>query len=151
MMSAEAPPPARPAVVATTPSVAAAQQASSKAVLVKLFAALENEDHTTFNAVTTPDFRAFEGGKVFDRDSLMSLIQQVHKAGKRYRWSITDERVDQDQRVAVINYVNKGTISDGGTEGSVTWLEVATFRATPDGWKINFLSSQRVAAAPKTG
>jgi len=147
MMSAEAPP-ARPAVVATTPSVAVAQQKSSKAVLVRLFAALENGDQATFNAVTTPDFRAFEGGKVFDRESLMSLIQQVHKAGKHYRWSITDERVEQDQRVAVINYVNKGVISDSGTDESVTWLEVATFLATPDGWKINFLSSQRAAAAP---
>ena len=116
--------------------------------LESLFAALEGEDRAAVERLTTADFRAFERGRILDREGFFGLVQQAHRQGLHLQWSVTDERVALDCEVAVMDYVNKGSISGPGSSQEMSWLEVATFRRTPTGWKVNFVESQRVEPQP---
>ena len=125
-----------------------APKITPRQTLESLFAALKGEDRAAVERLTTTDFRAFERGRILDRDGFFGLVQQAHRQGLHLQWSVTDERVALACEVAVMNYVNKGSINGPGSSQDMSWLEVAAFRRTPTGWKVNFVESQRVEPQP---
>jgi hypothetical protein len=107
-------------------------------------AAAKTDDLEGFHAVTTPDFYAFENGKRFDGDALMQLIKTAHAGGTRYEWSVTQPRVEADCGMALITYVNVGSITVNGVPQAMSWLESAELGFEGGRWRIHFFSSTRV-------
>lgn len=109
-----------------------------------IFAAAKADDVARFNAVVVPGYYMFDGGKRFDGDAILKLIEDEHAKGVRYEWSVTDPDVHINGNSAWVAYVNRGSITDA--EGKVTkmnWLE-SSFLEKRDGvWKILFFHSTR--------
>jgi len=134
--------PAGPADAACPPPAAA--EADVTATITAMYAAAKTDDLDAFHAVTTPDFYAFDNGRRFDGDALMQLLKTAHAGGTRYEWSVTQPKVEADCRMALITYVNVGSVSVNGLPQAVTWLESAVLRYDGARWRIHFLSSARV-------
>jgi len=114
-----------------------------------IFIAARTDDVAKFDSVIAPGFYMFDGGARFDGDSLMNLIKAQHAAGKKYEWNITEPDVHVDGDTAWIAYVNQGSITDAsGTTTSQKWLESAVLQKKSGEWKIAFIHSTRVPAAP---
>jgi ketosteroid isomerase-like protein len=77
----------------------------------------------------------------------MALIKQLHAAGKRYEWNLTQPDVHISGDTAWIAYVNQGSISDASSTMDQTWLESAFLQKQGGVWKIVFMHSTRVPRA----
>jgi ketosteroid isomerase-like protein len=114
-----------------------------------IFAAARTDDTAKFDSVIAPDFYMFDGGARFNGNSIMALIKAQHDAGRKYEWNITEPDVHISGNTAWIAYVNQGSITDAsGTTVSQKWLESAVLQKQSGVWKIVFLHSTRVPAAP---
>jgi hypothetical protein len=138
-----------PAIAEATPQPAdsaCAPQSQSEVVarVEALFAALTVMDDKAIEAVMTPDFYAFEGGRRFDRTSLVDVIRSAVQAGKKYKWSVTEPAVHATCHMAWITYRNQGQITDGENVQAVNWLESAVLRESHGHWLIAFLHSTRI-------
>ena len=122
---------------------AAPDQAQVTETVRSMFAALAVDDFTTFRAVTTPDFYAYDVGKRFTGDELMILVKTAHAEGKVYLWSINEPEVHLHGNFAWITYVNNGSVKDAAGTKDVTWLESAVLQKEKDVWRIRFLHSTR--------
>ncbi len=109
-----------------------------------MYLAATNDDLALFHAVVTPDFFAFDGGKRFDGDELMQLVQSLHASGKVYVWRVTEPRVQVFGEAALITYVNRGAIADDAGKKEVAWLESAVLEKHNGAWRIRFFHSTRV-------
>lgn len=118
------------------------------AVVRTLFVAARADDLQGFRAVTTADFYAYDNGAEFAGDALMKLIQQLHAAGKKFEWSVTEPRVHVACNLAWITYVNRGAVGDASGRQEITWLESAVLDYADARWRIHFLHSSRVPSAP---
>jgi len=127
---------------------AARAQDEVTAVLRTLFAAARADDLPGFRALTTPDFYAYDNGAEFAGDALMKLIQQLHAAGKKFEWNVTEPRVHASCNLAWITYVNRGAVADASGRQEMTWLESAVLEYGDGQWRIHFLHSSRVPKAP---
>jgi hypothetical protein len=127
-------------------SAACAPQAPSEvsARVEAMFAALKASDDKAMDAILAPDFYAFEGGRRFDRASLVEVIHSAIKAGKTYQWSITQPEAHATCHLAWITYRNQGQITDGENVQAVSWLESAVLRESHGHWLIAFLHSTRI-------
>jgi len=134
--------PAAQAGAVCPPPVSA--EADVTATMTAMYAAAKADDLEGFHAVTTPDFYAFENGKRFDGDALMQLIKTAHAGGTRYEWSVTQPKVEADCGMALITYVNVGSITVNGVPQAMSWLESAELRFEGGRWRIHFFSSTRV-------
>ena len=138
------------ALVLTSPAAAAPCPAPPladndvTAAVTAMYAAAAKDDLDGFHAVTTPDFYAFDGGKRFDGDALMQLIRTAHAGGVKFTWSVTQPKVEADCGLALITYVNAGSVTANGVPQPVTWLESAALRYDGGRWRIHFFSSTRV-------
>ena len=143
------------AVVAFAQSPMAKQGAASCSVgprdtervtetLKQMYVAATNDDMTLFRTVAAKDFYAFDGGRRLNGDELMGLVQTVHKAGKKYVWTVTEPDVRLMCNDAWIAYTNRGSIQDESGTKSVTWLESAFLHKEAGTWKIQFFHSTRV-------
>jgi hypothetical protein len=74
----------------------------------------------------------------------MALIKQLHAAGKRYEWNVTQPDVHISGNTAWIAYVNQGSLSDASSTMDQTWLESAFLQKQEGVWKIVFMHSTRV-------
>lgn len=110
----------------------------------EMYAALSADDEAKLKDVITPDFYAFDGGKRFDGVSLFALVNDAHKAGKVFVWTVNEPDVHVNGDEAWIAYVNRGSV---GAQ-PVTWLESAMLRFEGGRWRIAFFHSTRVPAAP---
>lgn len=128
-----------------TPAAAAALQA-------RVLAALGRGDRAAWQALTTSDFQAIEHGKAYDRDGFLQVLTGLQASGHTFRWSVTEPRLQADRDLAVLSYVNLGSIQVGeGPPSPVRWLETASFRREPDGWRLFLVTSERsgdVATSP---
>ena len=79
----------------------------------------------------------------------MALIKAQHAAGKRYEWNVTEPDVHISGNGAWIAYVNKGSITDASGTVNQNWLESAFLEKQAGVWKIVFMHSTRVPAAPQ--
>jgi ketosteroid isomerase-like protein len=113
-----------------------------------VFTAARADDLAKFDSVIAPGFYIFDGGARFQGDSIMALIKAQHAAGKRYEWNVTEPDVHISGNTAWIAYVNKGSITDASGTVNQNWLESAFLEQQAGAWKIVFMHSTRVPAAP---
>jgi hypothetical protein len=110
----------------------------------QMYVAATNDDLALFHRVAATDFYAFDGGKRFSGDALMSLIKGAHDAGKRYVWTVTEPDVHLGCDDAWIAYTNRGSLQDETGTKNLVWLESAFLHKEADVWKIRFFHSTRV-------
>lgn len=113
-------------------------------VIRSFFAAATVDDAEKFNAVTSPNFYAFDAGGRFTRDALMEMIKAAHAAGKIYVWTVNEPEVHVLGDTAWITYVNRGSIKDASGTKEATWLESAFLEKEKGIWRIHFFHSTRV-------
>ncbi len=113
-------------------------------VMSDMYAALKTDDLQGFRAVTTRDFFAFDGGKRFDGDALMDLVKGLHDKGAIYEWQVNDPKVEVACDMALVTYVNTGSVTDTGATRSLSWLESAMLRHDGQRWRIRFFHSTRI-------
>jgi ketosteroid isomerase-like protein len=113
-------------------------------VIRSFFAAATADDLEKFNAVTSPNFYAFDAGGRFTRDALIELIKAAHAAGKFYVWTVNEPEVHILGDTAWITYVNHGSIKDTSGTKEATWLESAFLEKEKGTWRIHFFHSTRV-------
>jgi ketosteroid isomerase-like protein len=109
-----------------------------------MYAALKTDDLKAFRVVTTRDFFAFDGGKRFDGAALMDLIKAAHDKGAVYEWHVNDPKVEVSCDVALVTYVNTGSLTEAGATRSLSWLESATLRHDGQRWLVRFFHATRV-------
>jgi len=114
-----------------------------------VFTAARADDVAKFDSVIASDFYIFDGGARFNGNSIMALIKAQHAAGKRYEWNVTEPDVHISGNGAWIAYVNKGSIIDASGTVNQNWLESAFLEKQAGVWKIVFMHSTRVPAAPQ--
>ena len=114
-----------------------------------IFTAARADDLAQFDSVIGSDFYIFDGGARFNGDSIMTLIKAQHAAGKHYEWNVTEPDVHISGNSAWIAYVNKGSITDASGTVNQNWLESAFLEKQAGVWKIVFMHSTRVPAAPQ--
>ena len=95
----------------------------------------------------TRDFVAFEGGHRYGRTALFDAIKYAHGAGQHFSWSVTSPRLEAACTVATLIYLNQGSITQGSSRLSVSWLEAATLRYADGQWRVVFMESMRESAA----
>jgi ketosteroid isomerase-like protein len=113
--------------------------------VTRVFEAVRTDDVAKFKAVTVPDFYIFDGGVRFNGEDVMALFKQLHAAGKRYEWRVTEPDVHIIVDTAWIAYVNKGSITDSSGTVDPQWLESAFLQKQEGTWKIVFMHSTRVS------
>jgi ketosteroid isomerase-like protein len=117
-------------------------------VLSTFFVAAHNDDLAKFNSIIAPGFYIFDNGARFNGDSVMSLIKNLHAAGKRFEWHVTEPDIHLDGNTAWVAYVNKGSITTGSVTSDQQWLESAFLKKQSGNWKIVFIHSTRVPSTP---
>jgi hypothetical protein len=110
-----------------------------------LFSALENEDKESWERLTDRDFVAFESGHRYGRTDFFELVRSAHAAGRHFEWSITNPRIEVSCTLATLTYVNQGSVTQGGSRATLSWLETATFRYNAGQWRAVFVESMREA------
>lgn len=118
----------------------------SEARVIKLqtdvFTALQHDDRAAWERITVPDFRAFERGKQYGRASFFNLVLGMHQAGVQAVWSVTEAHVQVDHGIAVMSYVNAGSVAKGDAAPAAKhWLETVAFRRHGEDWKAFLLTS----------
>lgn len=111
-----------------------------------MYAALQADDLTAWRAVTTQDFLAYDVGQRFDGDALLELIKVRHAEGFVFEWTVNDPKVEVDCNVALVTYVNTGSVTQAGEKRPRTWLESATLKHDGQRWRIRFFHSTSVPA-----
>ena len=114
-----------------------------------VFTAARADDVAKFDSVIASDFYIFDGGARFNGNSIMTLIKAQHAAGKHYEWNVTEPDVHISGNSAWIAYVNKGSITDASGTVNQNWLESAFLEKQAGVWKIVFMHTTRVPAAPQ--
>jgi ketosteroid isomerase-like protein len=112
-----------------------------------IFTAARADDVAKFDSVIASDFYIYDNGARFNGDSVMALIKQLHAAGKRYEWNVTQPDVHISGNTAWIAYVNQGSISDASSTTDQAWLQSAVLQKQAGVWKIVFMHSTRVPKA----
>jgi hypothetical protein len=121
-----------------------AQAEVTKAV-EQMFAAFQTDDLPAFKRAVTPDFHAYDVGSRFTAETLVDVIKAQHALGKHYVWTVTDPQVEQSCNLAVVTYINQGSIEANGVKTPQVWLESATLRYAEGRWRVRFLHSTRQA------
>lgn len=114
-----------------------------------MYAALMIDDLNAWHAVTTKDFFAYDVGRRFDGDALMNLIKERHAQGVIFEWTVNDPKVEVDCNVALVTYVNTGSVTQAGSKRPRSWLESATLRHDGERWRIRFFHSTSVPLPPQ--
>jgi ketosteroid isomerase-like protein len=113
------------------------------------FTALRKDDLAAVQAVTTPDFYAYDVGKHFTSAAeLAGAIAQAHKSGVVLDWNLAaiDAHVACDMAWAA--WENHGRVGPANDLKPMNWLESAVLVRDHGRWRIRFLHSTRVPPAP---
>jgi ketosteroid isomerase-like protein len=122
-----------------------ADKAQVVEALRTMYAAASADNFAKLHTVAAPDFYAFDGGKRYDGDALMSMAKGFHTQGYTFVWTVTDPHVEADCHLAWITYTNRGSIqAKGGAPQPTTWLESAALEKQKGTWRIRFFHSTRV-------
>ncbi len=109
-----------------------------------MYTALKADDYAGFHAAVTSDFFAFDAGKRFDGDALMDLVKAQHEKGAVYEWQVNDPKVEVTCDMALVTYINTGSVTSDGAKRELSWLESATLKHDGQRWRIRFFHSTRV-------
>jgi ketosteroid isomerase-like protein len=131
-------------VIPSIAATAAGDQAKVIEAIHTMYVAAAHDDLAKFHTVAAPDFYAFDTGKRFTGDALMARIKDLHAAGKVFVWEVTAPTVQIDGDMALITYINKGSIQDQSGTRNVSWLESAVLRKDHGNWRIHFFHSTLV-------
>jgi lysophospholipase L1-like esterase len=121
-----------------------------KEVVARFFRGIEEKDTVSMRRVTTDDFVLYEEGLVWNLDSGNANIRRNLPFTVKY--VLSDWVVHVDEHSGDARYNNHADFAfDDTVSRSFDWVESATFRKGPEGWKINFLSvaRHRGFAAPR--
>lgn len=121
------------------------EQRAVQQTIENMFTALSHSDTSALKKYVTHDVNFFEYGQIWNRDTI------VHKAllGK----AIPDfNRINSfeyvstniNQKTAWVTYYLQSTITKGGKEEIVKWLETVILIRNGNQWKINVLHSTRL-------
>jgi hypothetical protein len=110
-----------------------------------LYAAVGRDDRAALGEILHTDFHAFESGVRMSSAELLDLMTKALAAGKRYRWSVTEEQVRVAGDLGVITYVNRGSVAESPDSEpvAVTWLETVILCRVQSRWRVAFLHSNR--------
>jgi ketosteroid isomerase-like protein len=131
-----------PRVTAQQPT--SVEQPKIVEVMSTFIAAIHDEDLAKFDTTVVPGFYIFDNGVRFNGDALMTIVKNMHAAGKHFEWHVTEPDVHMSGNTAWIAYVNKGSITSGSTTTDQQWLESAFLTKQSGDWKIVFMHSTRV-------
>jgi ketosteroid isomerase-like protein len=109
-----------------------------------IFTAIQSDDAAKLNAVVSPDFYIFDGGRRFNAEQVETIFKTQHLAGKRYDWNVTEPDIHISGNTAWIAYVNDGSISDASGRVHQQWLESGFLEKQAGTWKVVFMQSTRV-------
>jgi hypothetical protein len=114
------------------------------------FDAAARDDLDKFHDLVLGSFYSYDGGKRWDGDSLMRALIEWHRQGMKLAWSVNDPEVHVDCDIAWIAYLNRGQIQKPGDAAPTptNWLESAALQRQGNRWKLAFLHSTRMEAAP---
>lgn len=111
-----------------------------KKVLFDFFDGMKNKDFEKMKNATTDDFIIYEDGKVWNNDSLISLMKLYPNSKVDY--SFDNFKINIDYSVGNMYYFNHGNFVLNDTiKMEFSWIESATFIKTDNGWKMNFMHS----------
>jgi hypothetical protein len=117
-------------------------------VVSAVFDAAAQDDLTKFHTVVAPGFYLYDAGARLDGDKIMAVIKSEHARGRKFEWNVTEPDVHVIGDTAWIAYVNQGSVTDASGTVATKWLESAFLQRLDGVWKINFMHSTRVPAAP---
>ena len=80
-------------------------------------------------------------------DQVFARARSIFDTGGAIDWSITKQQVTVDGTLAAMNYLNNGAVTTGGKRVPVIWYESAVLRRSADGWRVQFMQSERAKAA----
>lgn len=107
-----------------------------------LFAAAQKDNAAAFDALLTPGFYMFDGGKRYEGDGIIKLIADYDKQGYKFVWSVSDPTIEVDCNTAWISYEDIGSItSPDGVKHDQKWLESAFLVKRRGHWKLRFFHS----------
>jgi hypothetical protein len=125
------------------PAAAPNDEAQVVQALQTMYVAATSDDLAVFHSVAAPDFYAYDGGKRFEGDTIMTMVKNLHAAGNVYVWKVTDPEVHITCGVAWVTYVNRGSLQNASGKTELTWLESAIVQEEKGQWRIRFLHSTR--------
>ena len=110
----------------------------------EMYAALKTNAPQAFHAAARSDFFTFDGGRRFDGEAPLALIEATHDRGDVFEWQAVDPRIEVACNVALVTYVNTGSLSEAGTRRALSWLESTTLVHDSQRWRIRFFHVTRV-------
>lgn len=122
-----------------------ADEAAVASTVQSMYTALRTDDAALFAKVTTQDFYAYDVGKQFTGEQLLTLIKCAHASGRVFVWQVTEPRVHIEGNTAWLTYRNRGSVGDASGSKPVTWLESAVLHKMDGIWRIHFLHATRAA------
>ena len=133
------------ALAFASPAAAAPAPAGPLAAIQGLFAAAAIDDEAGFRQAVSPDFEAYDNGKIYPGLSLMTTIEGLHRAGVKIVWSVREPKVEPHGQVAFAHWINQGSVDLGKGQGpqAVVWLESADLERVGGAWRVKFLHSDR--------
>lgn len=110
-----------------------------KQVLMDYFGAIRAKDLDKMNALCTDDYVLFEGGMVWNNDS---LGKNIMKSPAEIRFTFDHFNIRVEQESGRMTYFNHGDVyRNDSLKRSIDWIESATFRKVEGKWKLEFLHS----------
>jgi hypothetical protein len=119
-----------------------------EAVVRGWFAAFDRNDYPAGYALQAPGFYAYDNGQRYDGTTLGELLRTAKGQGVKVEWNLGAVDVHAGCDEAWAAWVNKGSSGSSGAMQPVTWLESAGLRYQDGHWRMEFLHSGRVPAAP---
>lgn len=111
-----------------------------KAVLIDYFNGIKTKDFQKMKDITTSDFILFEDGKVYNNDSLISLLKNFPNYSAEYKFD--NFKINVDNNTGNMCYFNHGEfVINDTTHMTSNWLESANFKKVDNKWKLEFLHS----------
>ncbi len=89
-------------------------------------------------------FYAFDGGKRFEGDALVQLVEKLRQSGVVIRWNLGPVDVHVSGDLAWAAWDNHGSVGKPPAEAPVSWQESAVLKRENGAWRIVFLHSNRV-------
>ena len=111
-----------------------------KQVVVNYYDAMSNRDFEAMKTISTPDYIIYENGKVWNNDSLISLINTMPEA--IFTFDFKDFNFETDCNSAFVYYLNHGVITmNDTTRIEYHWIESAYVKKLGEELKLDFLNS----------
>jgi len=111
-----------------------------KQVLFEFYDGIKDRDFDKIKEATTPDFILYVDGKVWSKDSIISILNTYPPY--RADYSFDNFNIDMENSLGFMRYFCHADFDFSDTLNvKFNWIESATFTKVNDKWKMNFLHS----------